>query len=133
MTRRTFGTALAATPALLAQQPPPATPAQNPGQAAALNPQQQNRQGTLPEVPPFDDPKNPIEFKRSPVAPKVQPFALTQVRMLPGPFQEAAEWNRGYMERLPVDRLVHNFRVNADIPSTARPFGGWEQPNNGQP
>jgi len=133
MTRRTFGTALAATPALLAQQPPAATPAQNPGQAAALNPQQQNRQGTLPEVPPFDDPENPIEFKRNPVAPKVQPFALTQVRLLPGPFQEAAEWNRGYMERLPVGRLIHNFRVNADIPSTAKPFGGWEQPNNGQP
>ena len=35
--------------------------------------------------------------------------------------------------RLPFScQLIHNFRVNADIPSTAKPFGGWEQPNNGQ-
>jgi hypothetical protein len=122
MTRRTFGVALAATPALLAQQ-------QNPGQSAAQNPQQQQRQGTLPDVPPFDDPKNPIEFARSAVAAKVQPFPMTQVRLLAGPFHEAQEWNRGYMARLPVDRLVHNFRVNADLSSTAKPFGGWEQPN----
>ena len=58
--------------------------------------------------------------------PKVQPFPMTQVRLLPGPFQDAADWNRGYMSRLPVDRLVHNFRVNAGLPSAAKPFGGWE-------
>jgi DUF1680 family protein len=133
LSRRGFAAALAATPALLAQQqnPPPGTPV-NPGQAAAQNPQNQRR-GTMPEVPPFDDPNNPIEFHRSDVAAKVRPFPMTQVRLAAGPFQEAQELNRGYMARLPVDRLVRNFRVNADLPTTAKPFGGWEQPNDGTP
>jgi DUF1680 family protein len=54
---------------------------------------------------------------------------MTQVRLLAGPFQDAADWNRGYMSRLPVDRLVRNFRVNAGLPTDAKAFGGWEQPN----
>ena len=53
------------------------------------------RLGTLDEVPPF---KDPIHFSRKDVTPKVEPFPMTQVRLLPGPFLEAAEWNRGYME-----------------------------------
>jgi DUF1680 family protein len=32
------------------------------------------------------------------------------------------------MNRLPADRLVHNFRLNAGLSSTADPFGGWEEP-----
>src|SRR5581483_4477259 len=27
------------------------------------------------------------------------------------------------------DRLLHNFRVNAGLPSTAEPLGGWEKPD----
>jgi DUF1680 family protein len=111
-------TGLASTPILAApQQPPP-----------PVNPEE--RRGTLPEVPPF---QAPLEFSRSDVKTKVHPFPMTQVRLLPGPFEDAAQWNRGYMSRLPVDRLVRNFRVNAGLPTTAEPFGGWEQPNNGQP
>jgi DUF1680 family protein len=113
VTRRTFA-ALAAAPAVFAQQPP-------------ANPEQ--RRGTPPEVPPFEA---PLEFSRRDVPSKVKPFAMTQVRLLDGPFKDAQEWNRGYMSRLPVDRLVRNFRVNAGLPTDAKPFGGWEQPNNGQ-
>jgi DUF1680 family protein len=117
LTRRTFGSLAAAAPVALAQQPAP--------QPAA--PEQ--RRGTPPEVPPFEA---PLEFSGKDVAPKVRPFAMTQVRLLDGPFKDAQEWNRGYMSRLPVDRLVRNFRVNAGLPTAAKPLGGWEQPNNGE-
>src|SRR5580698_5718460 len=114
LTRRTFGSLAAAAPVALAQQPAP--------QPAA--PEQ--RRGTPPEVPPFDA---PLEFSRKDVSPKVRPFAMTQVRLLDGPFKDAQESNRGYMSRLPVDRLVRNFRVNAGLSTDAKPLGGWEQPN----
>ncbi len=117
LSRRHFAATLAAAPVAAAQQAPPAPPADS------------QRRGTVPETPPFQD---ALSFTRSDVAPKVQPFPMTQVRLLSGPFQEAAEWNRGYMSRLPVDRLVRNFRVNAGLPASAQPFGGWEQPNNGE-
>ena len=51
---------------------------------------------------------------------------MTQVRLLPSAFLDAAEWNRGYMNRLPADRLLHSFRLNAGLPSSAEPLGGWE-------
>jgi DUF1680 family protein len=53
---------------------------------------------------------------------------MSQVRLQPGVFQDAAQWNRGYMDRLAADRLVHNFKVNAGLTSQATPFGGWEEP-----
>ena len=117
LSRRHFAATLAAAPVAVAQQAPPAPPADA------------QRRGTAPEVPPFQE---PLTFTRGDVAPKVRPFPMTQVRLLAGPFQDAAEWNRGYMSRLPVDRLVRNFKVNAGLPTSAQPFGGWEQPNNGE-
>ena len=58
---------------------------------------------------------------------------MTQVRLLPGPFHDAQEWNRGFMSRLDADRLTYNFRANAGLPGVpAKPFGGWEQPANGE-
>src|SRR5580704_18471288 len=113
LSRRSFAAAFAASP-LLAQQttPAPAPPAN------------EQRHGTTPEVAPF---QATIEFTRRDVPAKVQPFPMTQVRLLPGPFQEAMEWNRGYMQRLPADRLLHNFRVNSGLASSAQPLGGWEK------
>ncbi len=32
------------------------------------------------------------------------------------------------MTRLPADRLLHTFRINAGLPSNAAPLGGWEGP-----
>ena len=120
LTRRTFaglvGTGIAASQ----QQTPPPAGAPNPN--TSLQPQQ--RQGTMAIVPPFDA---PIEFTRKRAPVKVEPFAMSQVRLLPSIFLDAAEWNRGYMGRLPADRLVHNFRLNAGLPSTAQPLGGWEE------
>ena len=83
----------------------------------------------MPEIPPFQE---TLAFTRQDVPAKVQPFPMNQVRLLAGPFQEAAEWNRGYLGRLSADRLLHNFRVNAGLPSPAEPLGGWEQNTPGR-
>src|ERR1035441_10727853 len=132
LSRRNFAALLAAAPvaatALEAQQPPAGAP--NPNTSV---PPQPNRQGTVNGVLPF---KDPIQFTRQDVPAKVQPFPMGQVRLLPSVFLEAAEWNRGYMSRLPADRLLHSFRLNAGLPSSAEPLGGWEiyiAPAPGQP
>lgn len=54
---------------------------------------------------------------------------MKQVRLLPGPLREAQERNARYLLSLPQDRLLHAFRVNAGLPSTAEPLGGWEKPD----
>ena len=60
----------------------------------------------------------------------VQPFALEQVRLLPGPFRHAMELDHKYLLSLDLDRLLHTFRVNAGLPSSARALGGWEEPGS---
>lgn len=59
---------------------------------------------------------------------KAQPFDLGEVRLLDGPFKTAQEADEKYLLSLDMDRLLHNFRVNAGLPSTATPLGGWESP-----
>ena len=115
LSRRGFAAALAvgsASTTLLAQD----TSAPPPGE----------RRGPRPIVEPFAE---TIAFTRAEVLAKVHPFAMTEVRLLPGPCLTAREANFGYLRRLPVDRLVHNFRVNAGLPSSAEPLGGWEKPD----
>jgi len=63
------------------------------------------------------------------VAPRLQPFPMTQVRLRPGIFQQQQEFNRAYLHLLPNDRLAHMFRVTAGLQSNAQPFGGWEAPD----
>jgi DUF1680 family protein len=55
-------------------------------------------------------------------------FNLEEVRLLGGPFQHAMELDHQYLLSLDVDRLLHNFRVNAGLSSSAQPLGGWEEP-----
>ena len=86
---------------------------------------QEARQGTTADTPPFH---GSLEFSFKQTAARVQPFAMTQVRLLPGPYQQAQEWNRAYLKRLSADRLLHNFRTNAGLSSDAKPMGGWEEP-----
>src|SRR5215467_3423276 len=59
----------------------------------------------------------------------VRPFALTDVRLLDGPFKQAMQLDAEYLLSLDPDRLLHNFRVTAGLPSTAKPLGGWEAPD----
>jgi DUF1680 family protein len=69
----------------------------------------------------------------SPVAPVVRfkalPFPLEDVRLLDGPFRDAMVRDQRYLLELDPDRLLHNFRVNAGLPSSAKPLGGWEAPD----
>jgi uncharacterized protein len=60
---------------------------------------------------------------------KAEPFALTDVRLLDSPFKAAQEVDGKYILSLDADRLLHDFRVNAGLPSSAQPLGGWESPN----
>ena len=57
------------------------------------------------------------------------PFRMSNVRLQPGPFSTAAEANRRYLKTLPPDRLLHNFRLTAGLPSSAQPLGDWEKPD----
>ena len=59
----------------------------------------------------------------------VEPFPLSQVRLLAGPFQQEQETNRRWMHSLPSDRLLHTFRLTAGLASSAQPLGGWEKPD----
>jgi DUF1680 family protein len=69
--------------------------------------------------------------KVQPVVPmKAEAFPLHAVRLLDGPFKRAMELDRKYLLSLDPDRLLHNFRVNAGIPSSAQPLGGWEEPKS---
>lgn len=67
--------------------------------------------------------------KREQVPWKVEPFSLNQVRLLDGPFKRQLEINHQWLLGLPTDRLLHAFRVNAGLPSSAEPLGGWEKPD----
>jgi uncharacterized protein len=60
---------------------------------------------------------------------KASPFPLQDVRLLDGPFRQAMLRDQRYLLELDPDRLLHNFRVNAGLPSSAAPLGGWEAPN----
>lgn len=79
-----------------------------------------------PEVPPFE---GVITFTGKEERAKVKPFSMTAVRLRPGIYLESQNANLGYLKRLDSDRLLHNFRVNAGLPSNAKPLGGWEKPD----
>lgn len=71
----------------------------------------------------------PSKIKVESVVPlQARAFRLQDVRLLEGPFQRAMELDRKYLLSLEVDRLLHTFRVNAGLPSSATPLGGWEEP-----
>ena len=59
---------------------------------------------------------------------QVMPFSLADVRLLDGPFKHAEELNAKYLLSLEPDRLLHSFRLTAGMPTTAMPYGGWEEP-----
>ena len=71
----------------------------------------------------------------APVQPKVplraEPFRLTQVRLLDGPYKHAQELDHKYLLSLDPDRLLFSFRANAKLPKRAnvKPYGGWEAPS----
>jgi DUF1680 family protein len=85
--------------------------------------QTEQKQKTITELLFFTDKVEPV------IEIKAKPFNLKQVRLLDGPFKEAMERDAQYLKELEADRLLHNFRVNAGLPSSAEPLGGWEKPD----
>ena len=69
----------------------------------------------------------PVSYEKVPW--RVRPFPINQVRLGEGPCKIAMEADRQFLHSLPPDRLLHTFRVNARIPSSAEPLGGWEAPD----
>ncbi len=60
---------------------------------------------------------------------KAEPFGLQEVRLLDGPFRDAMLRDRAYLLSLDPNRLLHTFRLNVGLPSSSRPYGGWEAPD----
>jgi DUF1680 family protein len=135
LNRREFAKSLAIAPVGLAagnsllgiahSQAAPAQTANPPAQKAPKTEAQYNRHPPVVEAEPF---AAPLTFARDEIKPKLQLFALRDVTLEAGPLQQARDWNRAYMLRLPNDRLLHNFRITAGLPSSAKPLGGWEDP-----
>lgn len=59
---------------------------------------------------------------------KSYPFDLQDVRLLGGPFRDAMLRDQKYLLELDSDRLLHNFRVTAGLPSTAQPLEDGKSP-----
>lgn len=61
----------------------------------------------------------------------IQPFPLDNITLEPGSlFDKAMVLNTEYMVQLDADQLLHTFRLNAGMPSSAQPFtGSWEDPS----
>jgi len=62
---------------------------------------------------------------------KASPFPNTSVKLTPSWVQQREQLNTQYLISLDPDWLLHNFRVNAGLPSDAQPLEGWEAPNIG--
>jgi DUF1680 family protein len=58
--------------------------------------------------------------------PLMQPFALSDVRLLDGPCKTAMQLDEKYLLSLEPDRLLAGFRDNAGLPAKAQKYGGWE-------
>lgn len=56
-------------------------------------------------------------------------FPLSAVTLLPGELLTEQQSMLGYLRTEDLDRLLHNFRLNAGLPSTAKPLQGWEAPD----
>lgn len=61
----------------------------------------------------------------------ISPFPLNEVSLEPSsPFGKAVALNRDYMMSLDTEQLLHTFRLNAGLPTSAAPFtSSWEDPS----
>src|SRR5688572_10607959 len=58
----------------------------------------------------------------------VLPFPLSSVTLQPGPFQANRDRTLSYLSFVDADRLLHTFRLNVGLSSSAQAVGGWESP-----
>jgi hypothetical protein len=71
-----------------------------------------------------------IDFRLS-AQTKIQPFNGNEVKLSPSWIRQKEDLNTKYLHQLDPERLLHNFRVNAGLPSSAVPLEGWESPGCG--
>jgi uncharacterized protein len=62
---------------------------------------------------------------------KAEPFPDASVTLTGSWIKQREDLNTEYLKSLDPVRLLHNFRVNAGLPSDAKPLEGWESPNVG--
>lgn len=74
------------------------------------------------------NPGNAAAAARPDIGVSVFPFPLGAVRLQAGPFLDNMNRQLAYFRFVDADRLLHTFRTNAGITSSAQPCGGWESP-----
>jgi DUF1680 family protein len=57
---------------------------------------------------------------------KAYSFDLKDVKLLDSPFAQNMEREGKWLLSMDMQRLLHNYRVNAGLRSNARAYGGWE-------
>ena len=62
----------------------------------------------------------------APRAHGVEPFPLSQVRLLDGPFKRSEALNVAYVHALEIDRLLAPYRTEAGLKPKAEPYPNWE-------
>jgi uncharacterized protein len=62
---------------------------------------------------------------------KVLPFSPSEVVLNSSWIKEREALNTNYLHQIDPERLLYNFRVNAGLPSSAKPLEGWESPECG--
>lgn len=70
----------------------------------------------------------PAHAARTDVGVSVYPFPLGAVTLLAGPFLSNTGRTQSYLGFLDADRLLHTFRLNYGLSSSATACGGWESP-----
>lgn len=60
-----------------------------------------------------------------------QNINLRNVVLEDSEFKKRRELVKKYVKELDVERLMHNFKINAGLESNAEPYGGWEAPDCG--
>lgn len=60
-----------------------------------------------------------------------QNIDLRNVVLEDSEFKKRRDLVKKYVKELDVERLMHNFKVNAGLESNAEPYGGWEAPDCG--
>ncbi len=71
---------------------------------------------------------DPVAAARPDTGVSAHPFPLGAVALPAGPFQTNTSRTHAYLKFLDADRLLHTFRLNVGLPSSAVPCGGWESP-----
>ncbi|MFI6151300.1 beta-L-arabinofuranosidase domain-containing protein [Kitasatospora sp. NPDC051170] len=60
---------------------------------------------------------------------EAHPFELSEVGLTAGRWLDNQNRTLAYLRFLDMDRLLHTFRLNAGLSSSAQPCGGWEAPD----